>query len=711
MSEGTPHRPDPAPLLEPRSVAVVGATDRPGSYGDTVLRNLERAGFPGAVWGVHPTRTSVHGRDCVPSPAELPEPVDAVVFAIPAAKVPASLAEASERGCRGAIVIAAGFGEAPGGEATERKLVEVALEAGIPLCGPNGNGVISVAARAPLWGDSVPALQPGAVALITQSGNLAVNAIGSRRGIDYHTIVSAGNQTVLDAGDWLAAVAGRKGVRSIALFLEEDGDGARLAESLAVCAERGVGVAVLKVGASRAGAKAAAAHTGAVAGDQRVFRALVEEAGATWVRDPHDLLEVARVLAEPRSRPDRRDRAGLAVLTCSGGDSGTAADLAEREGLELPPLSDATVARLAELLPPVATPGNPLDYTSVIWGDSELLASIVEAVGADPVIDQLLLLYDHPAGLRPEHEEVWRAVRTGLTDGAERCDAAAVIASTLPDLLDDAAARELSARGIPAVAGLATALACVSALRSGPGDPLRLRSIAAAAGGSGAGTNGTAGDWLGEGEAKRLLRDHGLPVPDGAEVDPADEDRCVAVARELGWPVVLKLSGESVRHKSDTGALALDIASEEDLRGARDRLLSLPEASGAALIVERMAEPGVELLISARADAVVPVVTVGLGGVWTESLEDAAVVPLPADPERVARAIRSLRGADLLAGGRGRKPVDIGAAAELASRLGELLLQRDLRLIELNPVVVHERGCVAVDAIAMLVKLTTRSTA
>jgi acetate---CoA ligase (ADP-forming) len=306
VPEGIPHRPDPAPLLEPRSVAVVGATDRLGSYGDTVLRNLERAGYAGPVWGVHPTRSRVHGRDCVPSPADLPEPVDAVVFAIPAAKVPASLAEAAERGCRGAIVLAAGFGEAPDGAQLERELTDVAARAGVPLCGPNGNGVISVAARAPLWGDSVPELRPGPVAMITQSGNLAVNAIGSRRGIDFHTLVSAGNQTVLDAADWLAAVAAREGVRSVALFLEEDGDGSRLAESLALCAEHGVGVAVLKVGESRAGAEAAAAHTGAVAGDQRAFRALVEEAGAIWVRDPHELLEVARVLAEPRARPNRR---------------------------------------------------------------------------------------------------------------------------------------------------------------------------------------------------------------------------------------------------------------------------------------------------------------------------------------------------------------------------------------------------------------------
>ena len=182
----------------------------------------------------------------------------------------------------------------------------------------------------------------------------------------------------------------------------------------------------------------------------------------------------------------------------------------------------------------------------------------------------------------------------------------------------------------------------------------------------------------------------------------ADEDGCVASAKELGWPVALKLSGPALRHKSDSGALTLHIAGEADLRRARERLLGLPEADGAALIVERMAEPGVELLISARADAVVPVVTVALGGIWTESLGDAAVVPLPADATRVADAIRSLRGARVLTGGRGGDPFDLDAAADLAARLGDLLLERGLRLVELNPVVVHRRGCVAVDALACL---------
>jgi acetate---CoA ligase (ADP-forming) len=164
--------------------------------------------------------------------------------------------------------------------------------------------------------------------------------------------------------------------------------------------------------------------------------------------------------------------------------------------------------------------------------------------------------------------------------------------------------------------------------------------------------------------------------------------------------VALKLSGPTVMHKSDSGALALGVSGEADLREAVSRLASLPEAAGASLLIERMADPGVELLVSARADAVVPVLTVALGGIWTEVLAEAAVIPLPAEPARVADGIRSLRGAELLTGGRGGDPYDVEAAAALAARLGDLLLERGLRLIELNPVIVQPRGCVAVDALA-----------
>jgi acetyl-CoA synthetase len=690
--------PDPRPLLAPRSIAVVGANDRPGSYADAVLRNLDRAGFPGPVWGVHPTREQVHGRDCVPTVRDLPEAVDAVVIAIPAAKVPATLEDTIARGCGGAVVLAAGFGEVEIGRGLERELRETALAGGLPVCGPNGNGIVAVAARASMWGDSVQPLPPGPVAMISQSGNLAVNAIGSRRGIDFHTIVSTGNQAVLDASDWLGAIAELDGVGSVAMFLEDDGDGERLASALAVCAERGIGVAVLKAGASAAGTAAAAAHTGALAGDQRVFRSLIEEAGGAWARDPHELLELARVLAAPRARP--RDDGGLAILTCSGGDSGLAADEAARCGVQLPSFGAETARRLEELLPDAATIANPLDYTALIWGDAELLSEIVRTVGADEAIGQLLLLYDHPRDLSPESEADWAAVREGLAAGADGCEAASVVASTLPDLVDEDANRELAAKGVPVVGGLTAAFACIEALRREPTDAARLREIAgAAARASSNGASEAADDgWLDEASAKAALAAAAIPVPAGGVAD--DEEACVALAAEIGWPVALKLAGAGLRHKSEAGAVALGIEHEAALRAAYSRLRALPDADGAAVLVERMAEPGVELLVAARADGVVPALIVALGGVWTEALGDVAIVPLPADPARIERALRTLRGAPLLFGGRGRPGLDTGAAAAAASRVGELLLDGGYELIELNPLIVGADGCVAVDALA-----------
>jgi acetate---CoA ligase (ADP-forming) len=682
---------DLAPLLQPRSIAVVGATSRPGAYGDETLRNLRRVGFRGRVWGVHPTRRRVHGRTCVPTLADLPEPVDAVVVAIPAAGVPEVIDQAGARGCGGAVVYAAGFGETADGERLQDALRAAAAHHDLPVCGPNCDGIVALHGHAALWGDAFVPREAGHVAVVSQSGNVAVNALAARRGLRLHTVVSCGNQAVVDAGDWLDAVAQQDGVRSVALFLESEGDGARLCEALARCADAGIGVAVLKVGASAAGASAAAAHTGDVAGEHAAFRALAQEAGAAWAQDVHELLEQAKALAVRRARP--RADGGLAILTCSGGDSGLGADEAQRCGLELPALHADTAERVRALLPAAATVANPLDYTAIIWGEVETLRDMIAAVGDDPGIDHVLVFYDQPHGLEGPVRESWDAVREGIRAGAAASAVPTLVASTLPELLDDAAAWELACADVAAVAGLRTALACAAALRCAPGDPARLRAIAAAAAPS------APGDWLDEASAKALLAGAGIRVPPGRIA--RDEDDAADIFARLGRPVALKLVAAGMRHKTEAGAVALGLEDERNVRWAyRDLVRGNEQVSAdARVLVEAMAPPGIELLVSARRDAVVPVLTVGLGGVWTEAFGDAAVVPLPADAPRVERALRSLRAAPLLAGTRTGAPVDVAGAAALAARAGALLLEQGLELIELNPVVVNARGAIAVDAL------------
>ena len=688
-------------LLRPRSVAVVGASERDDSYAGETLLNLRAGGFAGPVWGVNPKRTEAHGFPCFPSLSELPEVPDAVVVSIPAAGVPEVVEEAGALGCGGAVVYGAGFGEVALGAGHERRLREAAARHSLPVCGPNGNGIVALHSRAAMWGDTLRTLEAGSVALVSQSGNVAVNALAARRGIRFHTVVSCGNSVAVDPAEWTAALARDDTVRSIALYLEADGDGALLCEALAECAERGVGVVVLKVGESSAGAAAAAAHTGAVAGDQRVFRALVEEAGAAWAEDVHDLLEIAKTLAVPGVRPHESttlkgsDPSGLAILTCSGGDSALAADECARLGLRLPTLGADTAARLRALLPDAATVGNPLDYTALIWGDVERLSDIVVTVGDDPSIDRILIFYDQATDAGRGGS--WAAVREGIRLGASRCPVPVMVSSTLPELLDEHAALTFIDAGVPAVAGLRTGLACAAALYAAPADPRRLREIASAARAATAPASAAANGWrwLPEHEAKELVRQAGVPVVDGRLV--SGEDDAAAALSELGGHVAVKLSAPSLQHKADVGALVLDVRTEEAVRAAHRDLAGLA-VEGAVVLVEQMAPPGAELLVAARADAVVPCLVVGAGGIWTEALDDAAVVPLPATPERVEAALRTLRAAALFTGGRGRPALDVSAAARLAAAAGELLLSSGLELLELNPVLVHEqrrdrRGC------------------
>ena len=233
--------------------------------------------------------------------ADLPEAVDAVVVAIPAAGVAEAIEQAGARGCGGAVVFSAGFAEVASGLSHHRELVAAAARHGLPVCGPNCNGIVSPRHRVALWGDALSAPEPGAVALVSQSGNVAVNALATRRGLRFHTVIASGNQAVLSAADYLEFLAGEDGVGAVALYLEDDG-GPRLCDGLAACADAGVPVVVLKVGRTEAGARAAAAHSGALAGDQRVFRSLVDEAGAVWADDVHDLLELAKTLAVKTDR-------------------------------------------------------------------------------------------------------------------------------------------------------------------------------------------------------------------------------------------------------------------------------------------------------------------------------------------------------------------------------------------------------------------------
>ena len=657
-------------LLAPRSVAVVGATDREGSYAHTTLLNLQRAGFAGEIIGVHPTRTIAAGVQCVPTLADAGT-VDAVVVATPADTVAAYIAEAAALDCGGAIVYAAGFAEA-GRADLQGDLVAAA--GGMAVIGPNGNGMVSVPARAPLWGDAVSLPdRAGGIALISDSGNIGVVGMAHRGGEGLHTVISAGNAAVVDTPTLLGEVALLDGVRVVAMYVEGDGDGATWCEALARCAERDVRVVVLKAGRSARGAAVGAAHTAALVGDQAVFAAMIAEAGGVMVEQPLELLETARALAH-----GRRDARGAALLTCSGGDAAIAADIADDLGVRLADLAPETERRLRDLLPPAATVANPLDHTAMVWADTEAIAALAEAVGLDPGVGHLVYVQDEPPGLPPGPLAEWQATRAGGVLGGERAGIETLVVATTPGQ---------AAPG--AVAGLDSALRAIGALQSPPADPHRLRAMAAC------GESEYHPRALDEHAGKDMLTRHGVAVPRGVLVN--DADAAVASARAIGYPVVLKVVAEGLIHKSDVGGVSVGLASDDDVAREAARMLGL--APDARVLVEEMVPAGVEVLVAARREGVLPTLVLGLGGVWAEALADVVCIPLPASPERVREALATLRAYPVLAGGRGGAAYAVDALCDAASRIGDGLLAEGLSLIEANPLIVTASGCVAVDAV------------
>lgn len=655
-------------LLQPRSIAVVGATDRPGAYGANTIANLRRGGFEGRLVGIHPTRDQVLGIECLPSLAEAGS-VDAVVIATPAPTVCELVSQAAGLGCGGCVVYAAGFAES-GRSGLQRELVKAAGQ--MPIIGPNCNGVVSIPARAAMWGDAVlvPATG-GGIGLITESGNVGVIALGHRGAQGLHTVVSTGNSANVAAPEVLQHLAMTEGIAAVALYLESDGDGRQWCEALAACVQRGIHVVVLKAGRSARGAAVGQAHTAAMVGDHGVFSALATEAGGVMVEETWQLLETARALAG-----GRRDPRGAAIVTCSGADAAIGADLAADLSVELADLSTAVLDGLRVSLPDGATPANPLDHTAMLWADEEGLARVTELIGQDPQVGHLIYVQDEPADLTPDAADEWRLTRDGALLGARRAGHEPMLVATTPGQAP-----------IGAVAGLGNTLRAVGSLQRPAPDPDRLRQMALAA----RPRTRLRTVALDELQAKQLATRFGIAVPDGEASQ--DADNAVRIACRLGWPVVAKALDPSLAHKSEIGGVVLGLTTPDEVRTSAERLLGLAPQ----VLIEQQVPPGIEILVTARRDGVVPTLTVGLGGIWTEALGDVVVIPLPAEGRWVRSALSRLRGASVLTGSRGQEQIDLDGLCLLAERVGTMLLEEGLDLVEANPVILGSMSAVAVD--------------
>lgn len=679
-------------LFAPRSVAVVGASERPG-VGRTALQNFTELSFSGNVTAVNPRFSTVLGYECRPSLLDLDEAPDAVIFAVGRSRVPDAVEEAARIGAKAGVVFATGFAEVgSGGTAQQQRIVSAAAENGMAILGPNCQGVIDFTTQHAMYMDRVRPYRPGRVALVAESGSVATSLVNNKRGVRWSHVVSTGNEAVLTGAAFLDYLIDLDEVSVVCCFLETVRDPETFFAACDRAQQLGKAVVVCKTGRTEAARAAVESHSGALAPPDRMVDALFRSHGVIRVESPEELLCTALAL-----QARRRPRGGrVAAMTASGGQIQLLHDGVGDLDLTFPAFDQTTKDRLSEILDPTLPPVNPLDY----WGTPDLeenLPRMVRAVAADD-IDTIVFVGDFTTQPTGDHPRAARGLETALALAGEVDPLLVVLDFVGGTVPPDDVERALD-RGVLLLSGLQPSLRALHHLATSSEpratvtrEPHGARDVLDAVAGL--------PDGVVSGQpALDLLQNLGMTVPTTFVVDT--EDAAVDAARHIGFPVVAKFGDEEVAHKSDRGGVVTGIEDDAALRSAVRRL----RAAGAArILVQQQVVGGVELYLGFRQHPELGgFLLLGLGGIWTEVFDDVSLRPLGLGGAEPLRMLHELRGHTLLAGSRGQPPVDVESVVEAALLLDALGTTKGTGIVELdvNPFIVTPTGGVAVDALVV----------
>jgi acetate---CoA ligase (ADP-forming) len=637
---------DVSAFLRPRSVAVIGASDRPGNVGGAAIRFFQKFKSPCAVYPVNSRGEPVAGLPAYPSMAALPQAADLAILAVPAAAVPEAVLQCADAGTKAGIIWAGGFAEGGAeGAARQAELIAVCRKTGFLALGPNCLGVIET--HAPMTASfasmmlAVDRLLPGDISMVSQSGGLATiaHALAQQQGVGFRYTISTGNEAVLGVADFLRALVDDPETKVIALYLEGSRDGDKIRRALNAARDARKPVIVLKAGASAASAIAAAAHTGALAGEKRVWDAVLRSAAAIPADSLEELLDLALQLsgAELSKLPASR---GVAAITFGGGSGVLSADQCDRAGLAVPALGAETRAALEGIVPPLASTRNPIDLTPQTYLDQQWLKSFPQAldtIAADPGIATVFLQLGPMS--RGDAE-----LAASIAAFRDRCPKP--VLASWPLALSEARQVFQAAsmhvhpeysRGVRAI-GRLVAYAEDLAAASEAAAPMSFDWAAAA-------PAVAPNEVVTEDRCHALLARAGLPVASGRLAKT--EGEAAQIANEVGMPVAMKAISRQVTHRAAAGLVALSLASEEDVRGAWARIEERARTKSFTLdgiYVQKMAPEGIELLLSAFRDPDFGVmVAVGAGGVMTELIDDVTLAPAPLSEAAAAHAIDRLK--------------------------------------------------------------------
>lgn len=677
-------------VLEARSVAVVGASRKPGTPGNRMVKELLVGGFSGELAAVNPRYDTVEGVACYPSLGDVPFAPDLVLLGVGNRLLEEQMAAAAERGARGVVVFASGLEDPPREPPLTRRLELIAREAGLVVCGGNCMGFADVerGLRALAFEERAD-LEPGGVTLISHSGSAFTALLHAERGVRFNLAVSAGQELTTTMADYMSYALERESTRAIALYLETVRDPATFRQALETAAERDVPVVALKVGRTETSGSLVTAHSGAMAGDEAAYDALFDAYGVTRVGTLNEMADLLELLGSGR----RAAPGGLAAIHDSGGERAHLVDAASDLGVPLARPSEETLRRVAAWLEPGLPAVNPLDA----WGTGNDAYRIFLECSRHLVHDPDTGAFAYVVDLHSEEadrnhawvaERIWAstdkpfAVVCGLASAIQRSAAAHLRSAGVP-VLEDVAS------GLRAFGNLferrdARALPPLDPPDPPPENVRRHWREALAAGGG-----------LPEADALRMLADYGISTARTSAA--ADLDGVLGAAERIGYPVALKTAAAS--HKTEVSGVVLGLEDDDALS---DAYRGMAERLGPAATVQEMSEPGVEMALGVVSDPQFgPLVMVSAGGVLIETLRDRLLALPPLDETRARRLIDRLEARPLLDGVRGRPAASVAALARSMARLS--LLAQDLGdligALDVNPIIVGPRGCVAVDAL------------
>ena len=691
-------------LLKPKSLAVIGASDRDGFGGDVCRNILNFMSDLTRVYFVHPTREEVFGRKCYPNIAAVPDNVDLAIICTSKKIVPTNLREAHAKGCRNAVVLASGYRETQKDEdrQAEEELVALARELDMHVMGPNCGGFVNyvddVQAFAFVVGERD---RKGNIGLLSQSGQVCVSLMESQS-MCFSYLISAGNCAVTSMEEYIDFLVEDADTKVVSVYLEGVRDVEKFTAALKKAAEKRKPVVILKVGRSEKGRRTAGSHTGSLAGSDRTYDAVFKKFGVIRVNDMAEMIAISELLATLDTLPEGTN---MASMNISGGETGIVADVAASFQLSFPDFSPATTEALGELLPYYATVSNPLDMTATMAYDVDKLVAAYEAILSEERIHMLILGMNIPDIVTdPANECMTRACELVRARGCAKPIVA--VPNTESTRNKDYVAR-LKACGIPLLPPVKYAFQTLRYLCDFIGYAPRGKTLEIAAPQK---MNAGATVSLSEYESKRLLKGAGVSVSEGLLA--ATPEEAVACAGQCGFPVVLKIESPDILHKTDAGGIKLNIKDARETAEAFRQIMANVKAYNAkadirGVLVQPMLPPGVEVILGIHNDPQFgPMLLAGLGGVFVEIFKDTALYPAPLNKAEAMEMLKSLKAYKLLCGYRGGKPCDLDALAGCMVEISRFAAahRESVQELDLNPVFVYEQGQGIHIADALIVK-------